>query len=67
MKTMGILENDEIQDFIDGKDTESFWLHIISTPDTKILGEEVRRKIQSILDKWHKSNPKIYKKIKLLK
>ena len=65
MKTMGILENDEIQDFIDGKDTESFWLHIISTPDTKILGEEVRRKIQSILDKWHKSNPKIYKKRKV--
>jgi hypothetical protein len=42
--------NDDIQDFIDGKDTKPFGLHIITTPDTKILGEKVRDKIQNLLD-----------------
>lgn len=46
--------------FVKGKETNTFWLHLVATPDTEKLAREVQTQIQAILDLARKNDSSIW-------
>ncbi len=48
-----------LQSFVNGEETNTFWLHLIGTADTESLVKATMAQIQWILDKWRENSSDI--------